>query len=63
MTPALLPIGYGCLRVVGSFEELIATPLCEGVNAVCWQRTLWGDFGEVARQLATTDDILSLIHI
>ena len=57
MTPALLPIGYERVRVVGSFEELIATPLCEGVNTVCWQRTLGGDFGEVVRQLATTDDI------
>ena len=45
------------MRVVGSFEELIATPLQDGVNAVCWSRALRGAFGEVARLLPTTGDI------
>jgi hypothetical protein len=59
-TPASPPIGYECLRVVGSFEELIATPLEDGVSAVCWTRALPGDFGEVARALRATDDITAI---
>jgi hypothetical protein len=39
------------VRVVGSFEELITTPFRDGVNALCWPRTLDGDFGEVVDNL------------
>ncbi len=47
-------------RVVESFEALIATPLRDGVNAVCWPRNLQGDFDEVVRSLGTDDDITSI---
>ena len=57
MTPALLPIGYERVRVVESFEELIATPFQNGINGVCWQRTLRGDFSEVVLRLKASDDI------
>lgn len=39
---------YERVRVVGSFEELIATRFGDGVNAVCWPRRLAGDFREIA---------------
>jgi len=48
-SPAYLPESH--VRVVGSFEELIATPFSDGVNALCWPRMLDGDFGEVAALL------------
>lgn len=34
---------------VGSFAELVAQPFVRGVNAVCWERTLAGDYAEVVR--------------
>lgn len=42
-----------CHRVkrVQSFAELVATPFAGGVNALCWERALPGDFAEVVRLL------------
>lgn len=40
------------IRSVSSFDELVGTPLRDGVNALCWPRTLPGDFAEVAARLA-----------
>lgn len=37
---------------VPTFAELASRPFDHGVNALCWPRTLTGDFGEVARLLA-----------
>jgi len=44
--------GYGGIRVVGSFAELVETPFAGEVNALCWARKLAGDFEEVAAALA-----------
>ncbi len=43
--------GFSCVKVVTSFEELVATPFADGVNALCWARQLAGDFVEVAAQV------------
>jgi len=51
MTPLILPADYLRIKRVESFEELIATPFADGVNALCWQRTFPGDFGEVVKLL------------
>jgi hypothetical protein len=48
------------LKIVHSFDELVATPFADGVNALCWQRTLAGDFAEVVVQLGVTTGILTL---
>ena len=45
------PFGYPRIRQVGSFHELVTMPFTDGVNALCWPRTLSGDFNEVAKQL------------
>ena len=45
------PPGYTRIKVVKSFEELVSTPFCGDVNALCWERTLTGDFGEVVERL------------
>jgi hypothetical protein len=50
------PPGYSRIRVVASFDELVATPLAAGVNAICWARELRGDFDAIARHFAPTDD-------
>ena len=46
------------VRRVGGFAELLATPFADGVNALCWERTLPGDFAEVAAKLPTGHGIV-----
>lgn len=60
MTPLTLPTGYPRLRVVDSFEALLATPFADGINALCWSRELPGDFAEVIALLPAADGILPL---
>ena len=47
---------YFRIRSVSSFAELVGTPLRDGVNALCWPRTLPGDFAEVAALLARDEE-------
>jgi hypothetical protein len=54
------PSGHDCIRVVGSFEELVATPLAAGVNALCWPRTLAGNFQEIVDQLGPVQEITGI---
>jgi len=60
MTPLALPPGYDRIIVVKSFDELATTPFRNGVNALCWQRTLTGDFGEVVGHLGVGEGITTL---
>src|SRR6478609_535216 len=45
------------IKQVASFQELLTTPFADGVNALCWDRTLRGDFGEVITQLVGDEGI------
>ncbi len=60
MTPFSFPPGYPRIKVVGSFQDLVTTPLADGVNALCWPRTLPGDFGEVVEKLGAGTGIVTL---
>ena len=60
MTPFIPPPGYTRIKVVNSFQELVATPFGDGVNALCWPRQLPGDFGEVVERLGVGEGILTL---
>jgi hypothetical protein len=60
MPPSPLPTDSPRVRRVHSFEELVRTPLVDGVNALCWERELPGDFGEVAALLGPGDGIVPL---
>lgn len=51
---------YHRIKLVSSFDELVNTPFADGVNALCWQRQLDGDFAEVAAHLAAGDEIITL---
>ncbi|MGB6221730.1 hypothetical protein [Haloferula sp.] len=51
MSPCSIPDDNDRVRRVASFEELLATPFKDGVNALCWERNLAGDFGEVLGKL------------
>lgn len=55
-----LPPAYPRVRTVDSFEELVATRFAGGVNALCWPRTLPGDFGAVVAGLGRRDGITPL---
>jgi len=60
MTPFSLPAGYKRIKVVSSFQELASTRFGHGVNALCWQRTLPGDFREIVEQLGVGEGITTL---
>ena len=49
------PIGSARVRFVHSFAELAGTPFAGDINALCWQRTLPGDFAEVVACLGRGD--------
>lgn len=55
-----LPPNYPCIRRVGSFHELVTTPLVDGVNALCWERTLPGDFDVIVAQLGDGVGVVTL---
>ena len=63
MTPFPLPSGYTRIKLVNSFDELVTTPFVDGINALCWSRTLPGDFGEVAAHLGHGEGILALDEV
>jgi hypothetical protein len=54
--------GAGQPRVllVRSFEELRTTRFADGVNALCWERTLPGDYAEVIGKLGPGEGIVAL---
>jgi hypothetical protein len=60
MTTFIPPPGYTRIKVVKSFDELVTTSFGGGVNALCWERTLTGDFGEVVEQLGVSEGIATL---
>ena len=48
------------IKIVHSFHELVTTPFSDGINALCWQRSLEGDFKEVVEKLEKRDGITTL---
>lgn len=60
MTPFTLGPGYNRIKTVSSFHELVTTPFEDGVNALCWPRTLPGDYGEVVELLEKGEGITAL---
>ena len=60
MTSFTVPPGYDRIKVVSSFQELVATPFAGGVNALCWPRILPGDFGEVVELLGAGEGIVAI---
>ena len=52
--------GQPRVRRVRSFEELLTTRFADGVNALCWERTLPGDFAEVIAKLGPGEGIVPL---
>jgi hypothetical protein len=55
-----LPSNYTRIKTVKSFHELVTSPFEGDVNALCWQRTLPGDFSEVVEHLILSKGINTL---
>ena len=53
-------VGQPRVRQVRSFEELRTTRFADGVNALCWERTLTGDYAEVIAKLGPGEGIVPL---
>ena len=60
MSRLLVPPEYPRIKVVSSFGELITTPFSGAVNALCWPRTLSGDFAEVVRLIGPGEEITTI---
>lgn len=57
MISSTLPSDYTRIKQVRSLDELLNTPFTDGINALCWPRTLPGDFGEVVTLLGAGEGI------
>jgi len=56
----LPPLDYARIRVVESFEELVTASFTGGINALCWPRSLAGNFAEVVERLGAGEGIVTL---
>lgn len=52
-----IPADYPRIKLVHSFHELLTTPFADGINAICWNRTLAGNFAEVMQHVSGSDPI------
>ena len=43
---------------VNNFQELISTPFRGGINALCWQRQLEGNFSEIVKKISLIENIV-----
>ena len=60
MSSFTLPADYPRIQRVNSFHELVTTPFANGVNALCWPRTLPGDFSEIVKLLSVGEGVIIL---
>lgn len=51
------------VRFVDTFHDLVTTRFADGVNALCWQRTLEGDFNEVVQHLTAGGDLATVNEV
>lgn len=45
---------------VSNFDKLVSTPFDGTINAICWSRTLTGDFAEIVNKIPLTENIMVL---
>jgi hypothetical protein len=48
------------IQRVTNFQELVSTPFHGEINAICWTRTLIGDFAEIVKKVELKDNITVL---
>lgn len=54
------PHPYFRVKGVASLDELLSARFRDGINALCWRRTLEGDFDEVALAFGINDGITTI---
>ena len=54
------PPEYSCIKVVKSFDELTSTRFENPFNALCWPRSLAGNFSEVVEKFGVGEGITTL---
>lgn len=58
--PFTLPLDYPRIQRVNNFQELVTTRFGNGVNALCWERKVEGDFAEVVHRLGPGEAITTV---
>ncbi|GGH79237.1 hypothetical protein GCM10011379_48300 [Filimonas zeae] len=48
------------IQRVASFRDLVSTPFTGVINAICWSRTLTGDFSEIVEKVALSENITTI---
>ena len=48
------------IQYVSNFQDLVSTPFQGDVNAICWTRSLSGDFAEIMKKLAPKENMCEL---
>ncbi|MDX2171544.1 MAG: hypothetical protein SFY56_00390 [Bacteroidota bacterium] len=48
------------IQCVESFHDLVSVPFHGEINAICWNRELRGDFSEIVKKVALTENIMVL---
>lgn len=55
-----LPAAEKQVLYVADFLQLVSTPFRGAINAICWSRTLAGDFAEIVNKAASNENITVL---
>jgi hypothetical protein len=48
------------IRRVANFQDLVSTPFCGTMNAICWDRELRGDFSEIVQKAEFSGNITTV---
>lgn len=48
------------IQYVTNFQDFVSAPFKGDINAICWSRTLEGDFSEIVEQIALTGNITEI---
>lgn len=48
------------IHCVTNFQDLVSTPFNGAMNAICWTRTLPGDFAEIVKKVALSGNITAI---
>jgi hypothetical protein len=48
------------IQYVSNFQDLVSTPFQGDINAICWTRSLSGDFAEIMKKLAPKENMCEL---
>lgn len=48
------------IHCVTNFQDLVSTPFHGDMNAICWNRTLSGDFSEIVHKINLNENIVTL---